>query len=231
MIEYFIEIRRRALHVLLVFSFFFGVFFYLATYLFNFIVRPLLLTLPVNKSLIATTVTGPIFAHLNLAFNFSLLAVIPFFLYQIWRFIYPALHQKELYNVKRVVVCSGFLFSLGVLFSYFLVLPMIFKFLISATPDMVTLMPDINYTIDFIFRMLLVFGLCFQLPLILVMLIRTRVLSLSTMKYYRPHFIVIAFIIGMIFTPPDVFSQVMLALPIVVLYEVGLLFASHFSDI
>ncbi len=128
--------------------------------------------------------------------------------------------------MRRVVIYCGSLFIIGSLSCYFLILPMIFKFLIGAVPGNVKLMPDINYTIDFIFRMMLVFGLCFQLPLIMLVLVRSKIMSLTTMKYYRSHFIVIAFIIGMIFTPPDVFSQVMLAVPMVILYELGLLFAS-----
>lgn len=99
---------------------------------------------------------------------------------------------------------------------------MIFKFFIGATPDKVIFMPDINYAIDFIIRMLLVFGLCFQLPLVVITLVKARLIKLSTMRYYRPHFVVFAFIVGMLFTPPDVFSQIMLALPMVILYEISL---------
>lgn len=215
--------RRRALRVFLLFLFAFVTFFYLANYLFNFIIHPLLVILPNSNSLIATTVTGPVFAQLDLALNFSLLVTIPFFLYQVWLFVYPALYKKEIFGIGITIICSGLLFFLGIFSCYFLILPMIFKFFIGAIPQQVILMPDINYTIDFIFRMMLVFGLCFQLPLIMFVLVKTGLLKVSTLQHYRSHFIVIAFVIGMIFTPPDVFSQVMLALPMVVLYEIGIL--------
>jgi sec-independent protein translocase protein TatC len=223
---YFCEVRQRSLRVLLFFCILFAIFFYSVNHLFNFVIHPLLLILPKTNFLVATTITGPAFAQLNLAVNFALFFSIPFCVYQLWKFICPALYQKEVCNMRRVVIYCGSLFIIGSLSCYFLILPMIFKFLIGAVPENVKLMPDINYTIDFIFRMMLVFGLCFQLPLIMLVLVRSKIMCLTTMKYYRSHFIVIAFIIGMIFTPPDVFSQVMLAVPMVILYELGLLFAS-----
>lgn len=222
---YFYEVRLRALRVFAVFCGLLVVFFYLANHLFNAVVRPLLIIFPNDHFLIATTITGPIFAQLNLAVNFALIFSTPFIIYQLCKFIFPALYKKEVYNIRKIIICGGFLFIAGVLSCYFFILPTIFKFFIGAVPGNVKLMPDINYTIDFIFRMMLVFGLCFQLPLIMLVLVKSNLITIATLKYYRSHFIVIAFIIGMIFTPPDVFSQVMLALPMVILYEIGLLAA------
>lgn len=227
--RYFLEMRRRALCVFIFFGVFFALFFFIANHLFNLIVCPLLTILPNGNSLIATTITGPVFAELNLATNFALLFTAPVIIYHCYLFIYPALYKKEIYNIGISIVMSFILFIVGICSCYFLILPLIFKFLISAVPDKVTIMPDINYTIDFIFRMMLIFGICFQLPLLMLGLVKSGIIEISKLKYYRPHFIVTAFIVGMIFTPPDVFSQIMLALPLIILYEIGLILVSKIN--
>lgn len=228
MLEYLLEVRRRSVYVLVSFCLIFVLLYLCGSQLLLFVLNPLLGSVDVGGNLISTTVTGPVLVQIKIAFDFALVLIFPLLFYQAWRFAYPALHQYESQGILKLFLYSLFLFFCGIAFAYFLVLPCIFKFLFNAIPSVVTLFPDINYTLDFITRMLLVFGICFQLPLITSVLIKIRIFTIATLKDYRPYFIVFAFIIGMIFTPPDVFSQFMLALPMVFLYEVSIFCAKKF---
>lgn len=223
MLIHLLELRRRAILVISLFAALFVLFFYFANSLFSFIISPLLQALPQGNALIATQVASPVLTPLKLAADLALLACMPFGLFQLWQFVAPALYRQERQSLLLPVVGSLSLFCLGMLFCFYLVLPFMFQFFAAALPPHVKMMPDITNAVDFITRMLLIFGLSFQVPLICWTLVRLQWMTLATLKQIRPYVIVMAFIVGMLLTPPDVLSQVMLALPLCMLYELGIL--------
>jgi sec-independent protein translocase protein TatC len=153
----------------------------------------------------------------------------PFALYHLWRFISPGLYKKEQQHIRGLAAISLALFLAGTLFCFYLILPFMFQFFISALPKDVRLMPDMAYTLEFITHMLILFGLCFQVPLICLVLVRLNITSLATLRQIRPYMIVAAFVLGMILTPPDVLSQIMLAVPLCLLYELGIILAIYLA--
>jgi len=229
MLEHLIELRRRALYLLACFIALFLLFFFWASELFHAMITPLLATLPARGELIAIQITSPLLTPVKLAGDAAILLSTPFGLYQFWQFISPGLYKAEQKHVKGALILSLLLFAAGLLFCFYLILPFMFQFFAKALPEGVRFMPDMAYTLDFITRMLLLFGLCFQTPLINLILVRLKVIDVETLKKIRPYVIVAAFTIGMLLTPPDVMSQIMLALPLCLLYEVGILLALYFA--
>ncbi len=220
-----LELRRRVLTVIFFFIFLFLIFYFNANELFHLLVKPLLKALPNPDSLIAIQLTAPVLIPLKLAADTAMLATAPFALLQLWNFMAPGLYKQERKVFKIVVIALLSLFCSGLLFCFYLILPAMFQLFAKTTPAGVHLMPDINFTIDFITRMLLLFGLCFQIPLLCWVLVRLQWVDRQVLKTIRPYIIVAAFILGMLLTP-DVLSQVMLAIPLCLLYELGLIFAS-----
>lgn len=229
MLMHLLELRRRAIRSLLFFGGVFGAFFFIANDLFHVLISPLLSILPNQQGLIATQITSPVVTPLKLAADAALLLSAPFALYQLWKFIKPGLHRKEQEQFRGIIILSLSLFLCGLLFCYYLILPFMFQFFAHALPKEVHFMPDMAYATDFITRMLLLFGLCFQIPLIMLVLVRLTMTDISTLKKIRPYIIVSAFIIGMLLTPPDVLSQIMLALPLCFLYEAGIILALYLA--
>lgn len=231
MLNYLIEIRKRTIYVLIFFSIFFAIFFGISSDLFHILILPLLKELPPKYGLVVTQISTPLFTPIKLAMDCALLVTFPFLLFHVWRFISPALYKNEAYSVKILIFSSLVLCFLGVLFCYFFVLPFTFKFMVKLVPDSVILLPDMGFTVDFITRMLTVFGLCFQLPLVILLLVQFGLLSMVSLKAIRPYFIVFAFILGMLLTPPDVFSQIMLAIPLLAIYELSICIAKYLCKI
>jgi len=227
MLAHLLELRRRALYTLMCFGVLFLIFFFMANDLFHVLISPLLNALPKQDKLIATQITSPVVAPLKLAADAAMLLSAPFALYQLWRFVSPGLHQSEKQHVKGAMALSLLLFFIGMMFCFYVVLPFMFQFFTQALPKGVGFMPDITYALNFITRMLLLFGFCFQIPLAILVLVRLKILEVSTLKLIRPYVIVGAFIIGMLLTPPDVFSQLILALPLCLLYEFGIILAFY----
>ncbi|WP_165485102.1 twin-arginine translocase subunit TatC [Legionella rowbothamii] len=227
-LPHLLELRRRSILILLWFAVLFAAFFFMANELFQVLVSPLLHTLLADNELIVTQIASPVFTPLKLAADAALLLTAPFALFHLWRFISPGLYQKEQRALRSALILSLLLFLAGVTFCYYLVLPFMFQFFIHALPKGVRYMPDMAYALDFITRMLLLFGLCFQVPLICLTLVRLTLLDVATLKKIRPYVIVGAFIIGMLLTPPDVFSQIMLAVPLCLLYETGIILTIYF---
>lgn len=227
-LPHLLELRRRSILILLWFAALFAAFFFLANELFHVLVSPLLHTLSAKDDLIATQIASPVFTPLKLAADAALLLTAPYALFHLWRFVSPGLYQKEQRALRSAMILSLLLFLAGVAFCYYLVLPFMFQFFIHAMPKGVRYMPDMAYALDFITRMLLLFGLCFQVPLICLTLVRLTLIDVATLKKIRPYVIVAAFIIGMLLTPPDVFSQIMLAVPLCLLYETGIILAIYF---
>lgn len=228
MVHHLLELRRRALYVLSFFALLFCCFFFFANELFLALVSPLLHSLPLHDGLIATRVTSPVFTPIKLAADAALLGSVPFALMHFWRFVSPGLYPSEKNQLRYAMYLSGILFLVGVLFCFYGVLPFMFLFFSQALPKGVHFMPDMAEAIDFITRMLLLFGLSFQVPLACMVLVRLEWVDVSSLKQIRPYVIVAAFIVGMLLTPPDVFSQVTLAVPLCLLYELGILLAQPF---
>lgn len=223
MLNHLIELRRRILRIVILFTGLFLLFFCYANNLFQTMVSPLIAVLPVQGTLIATQITSPLLTPVSLAADIALLCTLPFALVQLWLFMAPGLYRHEKQPIFAAMIGSFILFCVGMLFCFFVVLPFMFQFFAEAVPKGVKLMPDMRDAIDFITRMLMLFGLCFQLPLLCLGLVRLGWADLVGLKQARSYVIVGSFVVGMLLTPPDVFSQVMLALPLCLLYETGLL--------
>jgi sec-independent protein translocase protein TatC len=229
MLVHLLELRQRLLAVLLCFGALFLLFFLMSGDLYHWLVRPLMHALPLQQGIIATQITSALFTPLKLASSAALLFSMPFALYHLWRFISPGLYKKEQQHIRGLAAISLALFLAGTLFCFYLILPFMFQFFISALPKDVRLMPDMAYTLEFITHMLILFGLCFQVPLICLVLVRLNITSLATLRQIRPYMIVAAFVLGMILTPPDVLSQIMLAVPLCLLYELGIILAIYLA--
>lgn len=221
---YLLELRKRLLIVGVFFLALFILVFYFSSPIFQWLVAPLQNILPAEDAMIATGVTSPILTPLALALSVAIFCTIPFALFHLWQFVAPGLYRNERRGLGWVFIASFTLFLSGVLFCYFGVLPFMFHLFSSLRPPNVRFLPDITSTVQFTIHMLTLFGLCFQLPLICVVLVRMGVLSRDALVKLRPYVIVGAFIVGMLLTPPDVLSQIMLAVPLCLLYEGGLLF-------
>lgn len=226
MLSHLLELRRRIIYILVCCGILFLFFFFLAEDLFQGLVAPLIHSLPNHEGIIATHITSPVFTPLKLAVNAAFFCSTPFALYQFWIFVSPGLYQQEKNLLRGTLVLSLLLFTAGALFCFYLVLPFMFQLFAHALPKGVRFLPDMTYAIDFITRMMVLFGLSFQVPLICLILVRCAVVDINTLKQIRPYIIVGAFTLGMLLTPPDVFSQVMLALPLCLLYEFGIVLAS-----
>lgn len=224
-----IECRQRLLRVIFVFLSFFAVAFFYSESLLHWYLLPLQRLLSPQHHLIATNITTPIITPLTLALNIALFAICPYGIWQIWCFAAPALYQKEQRTLGGVLVSSLGLFCLGCLFCYFFILPLMFQCLVHALPKEILLLPDISSVTQFTTEMLIIFGCGFQIPLFFYLLIHNNVLSLEQCRAIRPYVIVAAFILGMLLTPPDVTAQILLALPLWGLFEIGIFFARVIS--
>lgn len=222
MLAHLIELRRRLLFITLFFLIIISSFFFFSNELFELLMKPLIKALPKQSTLIATHLTSPLLTPLKLTIDIALICTTPFALLQLWYFIAPALYKQERYRFAHTVICSFLLFCLGILFCFYLVLPCIFYSFAQTTPAHVHYMPDIVFALEFITRMLLLFGIGFQVPLIVFVLVKLQYIDLISLKKIRPYIIVSSFTLGMLLTPPDVFSQIMLAVPLCLLYELGM---------
>ena len=195
-----------------------------------FLAEPLLNQLPDHSSLIATKVAAPFLAPFKLLLFVSFLVALPFILFQIWAFITPGLYDTERRLIFPLVFFTAFLFYCGILFAYYVIFPIIFGFFASTTPEGVDLMTDISEYLNFCIKLFLAFGAAFEVPLITFVIIKSGFTTIDAMRNKRPYIILTAFILGMLLTPPDFVSQVLLALPIWLLFEVALLLAAISAD-
>jgi sec-independent protein translocase protein TatC len=186
---------------------------------------PLLRELPAGATMIATDVTGTFFVPLKVTLMTAFLLALPYVLWQVWAFVAPGLYQHEKRLAVPVIVSSFFFFLVGMSFAYFVVFPIAFHFFAAYAPAGVTMMTDIDKYLSFVLTMFIAFGITFEVPVVVVVLVRMRMISLEKLRSMRPYLIVGAFVVAAIFTPPDVVSQLLLAIPLWLLYEVGLLMA------
>ncbi len=193
--------------------------------LYEWFAKPVMANLPQGGTMISTEPHGPFFIPFKFAFATAFALAIPMVLYQVWAFIAPGLYKNEKNIALPLVVSSTALFYAGILFAYYVVFPIIFKFFSSMAPEGVAVMPDISAYMSFALKLFFAFGVAFEVPVATVLLARMGVVSPGNMAKQRPYIILGAFVLGMLMTPPDIFSQVMLAVPVCLLFEVGLFFA------
>ena len=192
--------------------------------------NPLTEILPANSSMIATGVVSPFLTPLRLTFYVATFVAIPYLLFELWNFIAPGLYKEEKIGFFAVLFSSIVLFLAGICFAFFVIFPLIFTFFVQASPSEVLVMTDINEYIDFVVRILFVFGFAFEVPIVLVLMIWSGVTNAQQLSRARPYVIIGCFVVGMFLTPPDIFSQTLLALPVWLLYEVGLLASRFFIN-
>ena len=223
-LSHLIELRDRLLRVVIVVTLIFAVLFYFANDLYSLIAQPLLKYLP-NGKMIAIDVITPIFTPMKLALVAAIFIGIPYILHQLWAFIAPGLYQHEKRLAVPLLISSVLLFYAGMSFAYFIVFPMMFGFLSHYVPAGVEMATDIAHYLDFVLKMFFAFGVAFEVPVATILLIATGLTTPKKLARARPYVIVGAFTLGMVLTPPDVLSQVMLAIPMWFLFESGLFFA------
>jgi sec-independent protein translocase protein TatC len=220
---HFSELRLTLIRSLFIYLFIFALMMFFANEIYNFFSQPLLNQLILlDGSLISTKLTATFLVPLKITAYSALIVSLPFIFFQIWNFVSPGLYKNEKQFVIRTMIFSFILFLLGTVFVYFLIFPLMFSFFISIAPKDVKLMIDISYYLQMIITLFLAFGLAFQVPLFLITAVKFNWIQIKTLEKNRKFVIVVAFIFGAIFTPPDVISQVLLALPILFLYEIGL---------
>ncbi|ADE10874.1 twin-arginine translocase subunit TatC [Sideroxydans lithotrophicus] len=226
LISHLLELRKRLLNSAVALLLVFICLFPWASNLYALLARPLLSKLPAGGQMIATDVTTPFFVPLKVAMMAAFLIALPYILYQAWRFVAPGLYVNEKRWILPLLVSSVLLFFSGMAFAYFVVFPVVFGFITSAAPHGVAVMTDIDKYLSFVLSMFMAFGLAFQVPIAVVLLVKTGVVSTAKLREARPYVVVGAFVVGAIFTPPDVVSQCMLATPLWLLYEAGIVVAS-----
>jgi sec-independent protein translocase protein TatC len=196
--------------------------------LYDLLAAPLVAQLPAGATLIATSVISPFLVPLKILLMTAFLMALPVVLYQMWAFVAPGLYSHEKKLVMPLVVSSTVLFMIGVAFCYFFVFGQVFKFIQSFAPKSITAAPDIEAYLSFVISMFIAFGLAFEVPIVVIVLARMNVVTIEKLKDFRSYFIVLAFIIAAIVTPPDVVSQLALAIPMCILYEIGIWAAQLF---
>jgi sec-independent protein translocase protein TatC len=222
-ISHLIEMRDRLLRAVLAVVVLFVCLFPWAQELYALLAKPLLEALPQGGQMIATEVTTPFFVPVKVTLMAAFLLALPWVFYQVWAFVAPGLYQHEKRIGVPLVVSSVLLFLAGMAFAYFLVFPVVFGFIVGVAPEGVAVMTDIGKYLDFALTLFLAFGITFEVPVAVVLLVKMGMVSVAKLREIRPYVIVGAFVIGAIFTPPDVISQFMLAIPLWILYELGIL--------
>ncbi|TMG82854.1 MAG: twin-arginine translocase subunit TatC [Betaproteobacteria bacterium] len=228
-VSHLIELRSRLLRSIVAVVIVLLCLFPWAKQIYALLAAPLLRALPVGSTMIATDVTGTFLVPLKVTLMTAFLIALPYVLYQMWAFVAPGLYHHEKRLAVPVMVSSVFFFGLGMAFAYFLVFPLAFGFFAGYAPTGVQMMTDIDKYLSFVMTMFIAFGITFEVPVVVIVLVRLGVVSLEKLRSIRGYVIVGAFIVGAIFTPPDILSQLMLAVPLWLLYELGLLAARFIS--
>ena len=228
-VEHLVELRNRLLRVVIVVAVLLLCMMPFANRLYAVLAAPLLAEMQMGGSMIATQVASPFLTPFKLALVAAILIGMPYILYQFWAFVAPGLYRNEKRLVFPLMVSSSFLFYLGMAFAYFVVFPLMFAFFQAVAPEGVEIMTDISAYLDFVLKIFFAFGLAFEVPIATVVLVWTGFTTPESLKQKRPYIIVGAFVVGMLLTPPDMISQTLLALPVWVLFELGLVFAKIYA--
>lgn len=228
-VSHLIELRDRLLRVVLAVIVIFLGLAPFANWLFSRLSGPLTAQLPKGSSMVAIDVASPFFTPFKLAMVVAVFVAMPYILYQAWAFIAPGLYRHERKRVMPLLLSSTLLFYLGAAFAYFVVFPLVFGFLTKTAPEGVAVMTDISRYLDFVLTMFFAFGVAFEVPVAVVLLMWTGVVTAAALKDKRPYIIVAAFVIGMLLTPPDIISQTLLAVPMWLLFEIGVFMGERFA--
>lgn len=228
LVQHLVELRARMLRAIVALIVVFLALYPFANEIYTTLAQPLLSQLPGNTSMIATEVASPFLVPFKLTMMLALLLALPYLLYQFWAFVAPGLYRHEKRLVLPLLVASVLLFYLGVLFAYFVVFPLMFAFFTSIAPQGVAVMTDIGHYLDFVLMLFIAFGAAFEVPVVTILLVYTGVVTPHSLVEKRPFVIVGCFVIGMILTPPDVFSQTLLAIPMWLLFEVGVWLSRYY---
>lgn len=225
-LSHLVELRTRMIRALggLMLGFLPCAFY--ARELYTVLAQPLLEKLPQGGQMIATDVATPFFVPMQVAMMMAFVITLPHTLYQIWAFVAPGLYSHEKRLALPLVIGSSLLFFLGMAFAYFAALPLVFEFITYFAPEGVAVMTDISKYLNFVLSMFIAFGVTFEVPVFVIILVRTGIITIEKLKEIRPYVVVGAFVIAAIFTPPDVVSQFMLAVPLCILYELGIVIAA-----
>ena len=225
LISHLLELRTRLMRAFLAVMLVFIPLAFYSNQLFDWMSHPLILQLPANATLISTSITAPFTAPLKLAFVAALVVAMPYVLYELWAFIAPGLYRHEKSFAVPLLVSAVVLFYVGVAFAYYIVLPLMFKFFVGTTPHNVQLMADITTYLEFVLVLLFSFGIAFEVPVAVVLLVMMGMVPLEKLTQIRGYVLIAVFIIAAILTPPDAVSQTVMAIPMYLLYEAGIVFA------
>lgn len=226
LVEHLLELRDRLLRVVLAVLVLFLALLPFANDIYHALARPLLDVMPQGTTMIATQVASTFLAPMKLTAWLSLFVAIPYVLYQAWGFVAPGLYSHEKRLALPIIVSSVLLFYAGMAFAYFVVFPLVFGFFTSTAPEGVQVMTDIDAYLSFVLMLFLAFGVAFETPVVVTLLVAMGMTTTESLKKSRPYVIVAAFVIGMLLTPPDVISQLLMAIPICLLFEIGVLVGS-----
>jgi len=228
LISHLIELRKRLLYCIIAVFAIFMALIYFANDIYHMVASPLISQMPAGASMIATDVASPFFTPIKLTIIVSVFLAVPVILYQVWAFVAPALYRHERKLVMPLLFSSTLLFYVGVAFAYFVVFPLAFGFFAKTAPQGVTIATDITNYLDFVMTLFMAFGVAFEVPVAIVLLCWTGITTPEDLKKKRPYILVGAFVVGMLLTPPDVFSQTLLAIPMYCLFEVGVFFSRYY---
>jgi sec-independent protein translocase protein TatC len=227
--DHLLELRSRLLNVVVgVLVVFLGLF-YFANEIYEYVSKPLMETLPEGGQMIATDVASSFFAPFKLTMVLSIFIAMPFILYQIWAFIAPGLYKNEKRLVIPLMFGSTLLFYGGIAFVYYVVFPIIFAFFTSVAPEGVNIATDITSYLDFVLKLFFAFGIVFEIPIVIILLCWTGFTNPDSLRAKRPYVVVGAFVVGMLLTPPDIISQTLLAVPMLLLFELGVFIATLYQ--
>jgi sec-independent protein translocase protein TatC len=224
--SHLLELRSRLIRVIICLGVLFIAGIPFASEIYGFVASPLLSILPEGSSMIATQVTSPFMAPIKLVLFAALLVTMPYLFYEVWMFMSPGLYKNEKSFVMPLMATTVILFTTGIAFAYLVVCPIIFKFFIASAPNSIQVMTDISQYLNFIIKLVFAFGVAFEIPIATFLLIKSSIVKKESLIKSRPYLIILFFVIGMLLTPPDIFSQLFLALPMWILFELGLLLSS-----
>lgn len=224
MVEHLVELRDRLLRIIVLTVILFLCMFPFANEIYSFVSEPLQVLLPEASTMIATDVASPFLTPFKLVAMLAVFAAMPVILYQAWAFIAPGLYKKERRIVLPLFASSVILFYAGMAFAYYVVFPLVFGFFTSVGPENVTVMTDISSYLNFVLKLFFAFGIAFEIPIVTILLIWTGVVTPQSLASKRPYVVIMCFAIGMLLTPPDVISQTLLAVPMWLLFEIGVFF-------
>lgn len=226
--DHLLELRSRLLKAVVGVLIILCCLIFFAQDIYHYVAEPLLATMPQGTQMIATDVASPLFAPFKLTIVLSIFIAMPYILFQIWSFVAPGLYNNEKRLIAPLMAGSTLLFYGGIAFAYFVVFPVVFAFFNSVAPEGVTIATDISSYLDFVLKLFFAFGAAFEIPIAIILMCWTGFTTPASLRTKRPYIVVGAFVIGMLLTPPDIISQTMLAIPMLLLFELGVLIASFY---